>query len=248
MNGESAFKARAGRIIVSCYSGICFEIKFSGRHRRFDSVHLNLWLLTNTGSIVLVTAWTTDNRWPPAVCAGWSSMALFTRTAKLDPGAHGVRCTWAMAVHHAVGISHQRNSGYRRPNRVNIMAQGLSTPDPSLSPTHLSIRRGHATITHHQVSLMVSCNSQHYTDSFPGVVQWASLWGERKKERKKVCRSRWKVNVTRSDLIKLRYKICHRYNWWMGAAVRIEQNGQSCRVVSVTRSMSSCCSVCTLCH
>ena len=42
------------------------------------------------------------------------------------------------------------------------MAQGLSTSDPSLSPTHLSIRRGRATTihyTHHQVSLMVSCNT-----------------------------------------------------------------------------------------
>ena len=40
------------------------------------------------------------------------------------------------------------------------MAQGLSTPDPSLSPTHLSIRRGRAThYTHHQVSLMVSRNT-----------------------------------------------------------------------------------------
>jgi len=95
---------------------------------------------------------------------GRSSMALFTRTAKLDLGAHGARCAWAMAVHHAVGISRQRNSGYR-PNRVNIMARGLSTPDPSLNPTgptHLSIRRGRATTTHythHQVSLMVSRNT-----------------------------------------------------------------------------------------
>ena len=66
-----------------------------------------------------------------------------------------------MAVHHAVGISRQRNSGYR-PSRVNIMAQGLSTPDPSLSPTHLSMRRGRATTTHythHQVSLVVSRNT-----------------------------------------------------------------------------------------
>jgi len=66
-----------------------------------------------------------------------------------------------MAVHHAVGISRQRNSGYR-PSRVNIMAQGLSTPDPSLSPTHLSIRTGSTTTTHythHQVSLMVSRNT-----------------------------------------------------------------------------------------
>jgi len=88
-------------------------------------------------------------------------MALFTRTTKLDPGAHGARCARAMAVHHAVGISRQRNSGYR-PSRVNIVAQGLSTPDPSLSPTHLSIRRGCATTTHythHQVSLMVSRNT-----------------------------------------------------------------------------------------
>jgi len=66
-----------------------------------------------------------------------------------------------MAVHHAVGISRQRNSGYR-PSRVNNMAQGLSTPNPSLSPTHLSIRRGRATTTHythHQVSLVVSRNT-----------------------------------------------------------------------------------------
>jgi len=42
------------------------------------------------------------------------------------------------------------------------MAQGISTPDPSLSHTHLSIRRGRATTTHythHQVSLMVSRNT-----------------------------------------------------------------------------------------
>jgi len=68
-----------------------------------------------------------------------------------------------MAVHHAVGISSQRNSGYR-PSGVNIMAQGLVTPDPSLNPTvtHLSIRRGRATTTyytHHQVSLMMSRNT-----------------------------------------------------------------------------------------
>ena len=82
-------------------------------------------------------------------------------TAKLDHGAHDARCTRAMAIHYAAGISHQRNSGYR-PSRVNIMAQGLSTPDPSLIPTHLSIRRGHTTTTHythHQVSLMVSRNT-----------------------------------------------------------------------------------------
>jgi len=88
-------------------------------------------------------------------------MALFTRTAKLDPGAHSARCARAMAVHHTVGISCQRNSAYR-PSSVNIMVQGLSTPDPSLSPTHLSIRRGRVTTTHythHQVSLVVSRNT-----------------------------------------------------------------------------------------
>jgi len=66
-----------------------------------------------------------------------------------------------MAVRRAVGISLQRNSVYR-PSRINIMAQGLSTPDPSLSPTRLSIKRGRATTTrytHHQVSLMVSRNT-----------------------------------------------------------------------------------------
>jgi len=42
------------------------------------------------------------------------------------------------------------------------VAQGLSTPDPSLSPTHLSIRRGRKTTTHythHQLRLMASCNT-----------------------------------------------------------------------------------------
>ena len=104
---------------------------------------------------------------------GRSSMALFTRTAKLDPGVHGARCAWAMAVHHAVGISRQKNSGYR-PSKVSIVAQGLSTPDLSLiSPTHLSIRRGRATTTHythHQVSLMVSRN----TTLVPSL--WLRIW------------------------------------------------------------------------
>jgi len=39
------------------------------------------------------------------------------------------------------------------------MAQGLSAPNPFLSPTYLSIKRGRATTTHyahHQVSLMLS--------------------------------------------------------------------------------------------
>jgi len=40
--GESGFEAQAGQIIVSGYSGICFEIKFSGRHRGFDGVLFNL--------------------------------------------------------------------------------------------------------------------------------------------------------------------------------------------------------------
>ena len=162
--GESGFEAQAGRIIVLGYSGVCFEIKFSGTHRGFDGVLFNLWPLANTGfrrRSVLVAAWTTDNRWPPAICTGRSSMALFTRTAKLDPRAHDARCAGAIAVHQAVGISCQRNSGYR-PSRVNIIAQGLSTPNPSLTPTHLSIRRGRATTTHythHQVILMVSRNT-----------------------------------------------------------------------------------------
>ena len=40
--GESGFEAQAGRIIVSGYSGVCFEIKFSGRHKGFDGVLFNL--------------------------------------------------------------------------------------------------------------------------------------------------------------------------------------------------------------
>ena len=47
---------------------------------------------------------------------------------------------------------------------VNIVAQGLSTPDPSLSPTHLSkaevAQQLHSThYTHHQITPMVSRNT-----------------------------------------------------------------------------------------
>jgi len=38
----SKFEAQAARIIVSGYSGVSFEIKFSGRHREFDGVFFNL--------------------------------------------------------------------------------------------------------------------------------------------------------------------------------------------------------------
>ena len=39
---ESGFEAQPGPIIVLGYSGVCFEIKFSGRHRGFDGVIFNL--------------------------------------------------------------------------------------------------------------------------------------------------------------------------------------------------------------
>jgi len=144
----------------------------------------------------------------PCCMPGWPSIALFTRTAKLDPWDHCAKCAWATAVHHAVGISRQRNSGYK-PNMINIMAQGLSTPDPSLSSTHLSIRRGRATTTHytdHHVSLIVSRN----TTLVPSVglrigpaceaglsasMRRERVWAcvtpnkkERKKEKEKKCR------------------------------------------------------------
>jgi len=45
---ESGYEAQAGRIIVSGYSGICFKIKFSGRHRGFDDVLFKLSPLANT--------------------------------------------------------------------------------------------------------------------------------------------------------------------------------------------------------
>ena len=49
MIGESGFEAQPGPIIVSGYSGVCFEIKFSGWHRGFDGVLFNLLPLANTG-------------------------------------------------------------------------------------------------------------------------------------------------------------------------------------------------------
>jgi len=87
-------------------------------------------------------------------------MALFIRTAKLDPWCPQCEVRMSYGLPLCSSISCQRNHGYR-PSRVNITAQGLSIPDTCLSPTHLSVRRGRATTTHytrHQVSLMVSRN------------------------------------------------------------------------------------------
>jgi len=59
-------------------------------------------------------------------------MALFTCAAKLDHGAHGERNVRTKAVRLSVGISHQRNVGYR-PSRVNISWHKVS-PLPSPVP------------------------------------------------------------------------------------------------------------------
>jgi len=69
------------------------EINISGKQKGFDGVLLNLWPLANAGfrRSVLVSAWTADNRWRPAVCSGQALM-LFERAAKFDAGAHGARC------------------------------------------------------------------------------------------------------------------------------------------------------------
>ena len=40
--GESGLETQSGRIIVSGYSGVCFEIKFSGRLIGFEGV---CWLM-----------------------------------------------------------------------------------------------------------------------------------------------------------------------------------------------------------
>ena len=53
-------------------------------------------------------------------------MALFICAAKLDPEPHGTKRVKTKAIHHAVGISRRRNSGYRL-SSLNIMAHGLST-------------------------------------------------------------------------------------------------------------------------
>ena len=41
------FEAQAGQIIVLGYSGVCFEIKFSGRHRGLNGASLigDRWLI-----------------------------------------------------------------------------------------------------------------------------------------------------------------------------------------------------------
>ena len=104
MIDESGFEAQAGRIIVSGYSGAAYALRLNSRAGTEGSMVSSLicdrWLILGLETLSISRLTTDGLR---------SSMALFTRTAKLDPGAHGARCTSAMAVHHAVGISCQRN-------------------------------------------------------------------------------------------------------------------------------------------
>jgi len=120
---------QAWRLVGACRSTSAYsENKISGNHKGFYGVLFSLWLLANTwykDAQLLVVAWTA-NRWCPVACAGQLLMALFTRAAKLDPGANGARWVRTKAINHSLGISRQRNSGCR-PSRVNIMAQGFST-------------------------------------------------------------------------------------------------------------------------
>ena len=69
---------------------------------------------------------------------------------------------------YTVCISRQRNSGYR-PSKVNIMAQGLSTPDPFLSPKHLYKESSRNNYTLHTPSGKPDGVAEHYTSPFPGV-------------------------------------------------------------------------------
>ena len=90
-------RARLARSFVSGYSGVCFEIKFSGRHRGFDGVLFKLWPSANTGfrgARSLVPAWTliTDDV-PLHGLHGGPLMVLFARVAKLGSGANGARLT-----------------------------------------------------------------------------------------------------------------------------------------------------------
>jgi len=111
-------------------------------------------------SSVIRLTWRRLLRWSADICIGLcNSLNLDFCKVPLQ------LCDGSTLIHDicssSSSISRQRNSGYR-PSRVNIMAQGLSTPDPSLSPTHLSIRRGSTTTTHythHQVILMVLHNT-----------------------------------------------------------------------------------------
>jgi len=57
-----------------------------------SSLICDRWLILGLETLSISRCLNHYNRWPPAVCAGRSSIALFTRTAKLDPGAHGARC------------------------------------------------------------------------------------------------------------------------------------------------------------
>jgi len=133
-----ASRPRLAGSFVSDYSGVCFEIKFLGRHRVFDSVLFKLWPLANTGfrgAQSLVVAWTTDYRprWRTTAESGRLLMALFARVPKLGSGAYGARharlmlsvMQWILAVRETVVI---------KPSRLNIVAQGLSNSLPRSLP------------------------------------------------------------------------------------------------------------------
>jgi len=77
-------RSRLAGSFVSGYSGVCFEVKFLGRHRGFDGVLFKLWPLTwFRVAQSLVPAWTTNDRWRTTARSGQPSMAPFARVSKL---------------------------------------------------------------------------------------------------------------------------------------------------------------------
>ena len=87
-------------------------------------------------------------------------MALFIRATKLDPWPHCTMCVRTKTVHHAVGISRRRNSGYR-PSSLKyhgIRSLHFPLPSPPLALICISPKREVV-----QQSLMVS----HYTILVP---------------------------------------------------------------------------------
>jgi len=127
--------SRLAGSFVSGYSGVCFESKFSGRHRGFDDVIFKLWPLANTGfrgDQSVVPAWTTDNRWRTTSWSGRPLTTLFALVA-IGSRSYGARharvrpfiLQCVLAVRETVVI---------KPSRLNIIAQGFSNSRPRSLP------------------------------------------------------------------------------------------------------------------
>ena len=104
------FKAQSACVRIIAAYALRLKSQAGTECLTVSSLNCDRWLMLGL-EMLLVAAWTTDNIWHLAACTGLLLIALHALLiGPLSPRCE-VRESWA--IRHAVGISCQRNSGYK---------------------------------------------------------------------------------------------------------------------------------------